>query len=533
MRKTSPKLLITLALAVISLFGSIIIMDRYSKDARATVENTLQCNPVSSNTSYSLPAETKWVLKETSVIDQTTWAGTAVNRDIVTENGHQVSVYYDADRRIVAAHRPVASKEWTTYRITGTDAVTDWDTHKYVTAAIDSQGYIHVAGNMHNQPMRYWRSAKPYDVTTLQQTKMVGDRVETSVTYPVFYKNADKKLLFTFRNGVSGSGASTYINLYDPVAKIWHRPGGGKPLFNGQPAGGSRTDGWSSYFKISQDANGFYRMVWMWRQSDDASTNSRLSYAESTDLVNWRNVWKQPVKLPITPETGTGTIVDDIKINNAFDITSVNLGKDAKGKLTIAYSKFGKNNKDQQSNQLFMARPEDAGWWHVYQITSTWNGKYYKYGTGTVSGSYPTPSGTQPLPDGRLRMDYACPYRTTVKDAAGKDVVTDAMKNGTLILGLVDNDTSGPLNPKVFADIARPGSYLPAAVGDLTATEPATKRASATDRVNDNCEYILKWQARPISGDGAPTGAEATPPPPQPAKVFTVQNPSAPANACQ
>ena len=49
---------------------------------------------------------------------------------------------------------------------------------------------------MHNDPLVYYRTGKPFDLATLERIDyMTGDH-EQSITYPVFFKNADGDLLY-------------------------------------------------------------------------------------------------------------------------------------------------------------------------------------------------------------------------------------------------------------------------------------------------------------------------------------------------
>src|SRR5690606_41323553 len=53
----------------------------------------------------------------------------------------------------------------------GTSTVLNWDSHNYVTLAVDKAGFIHLAGNMHVHPITYFRSTKPHDISEMIQVR--------------------------------------------------------------------------------------------------------------------------------------------------------------------------------------------------------------------------------------------------------------------------------------------------------------------------------------------------------------------------
>jgi hypothetical protein len=122
--------------------------------------------------------------KPPEVIDlEPVWSAHPVGFSLVTHPPFQFAAYYDAERRMTVARRRLDSKEWTFHRL---PSQLGWDSHNYVTLAIDSENHLHVAGNMHNVPLVYFRSDEPLDAGSLRPvTSMTGDR-EGRVTYPVF-----------------------------------------------------------------------------------------------------------------------------------------------------------------------------------------------------------------------------------------------------------------------------------------------------------------------------------------------------------
>jgi hypothetical protein len=88
--------------------------------------------------------------------------------------------------------------------------------------AIDDNEYLHISGNMHAVPLKYFRTTKPLDVTSfIQINNMVGDH-EDKVTYPEFLRGPNNEFIFTYRDGQSGEGMN-YYNIYNHEKKTWSR----------------------------------------------------------------------------------------------------------------------------------------------------------------------------------------------------------------------------------------------------------------------------------------------------------------------
>ena len=138
------------------------------------------------------------------------WSGHPVNFAIETVDGWQYVAFYDAERRMTVAQRSLDSTNWKFRRL---PSVLDWDSHCHVVMAVDSSGFVHVSGNMHGQRLVYFKSTRPHDITTFEQPGMVGSR-EKRVTYPLFFRGVDDRLLFQYRDGGSGNGAQI-LNAYE------------------------------------------------------------------------------------------------------------------------------------------------------------------------------------------------------------------------------------------------------------------------------------------------------------------------------
>lgn len=315
------------------------------------------------------------------------WSGHPVGFSLVTHPPFQFAAYYDAERRMTVAQRRLDSKEWSFQRL---PSRLGWDSHNYVTLAIDPAGHLHVSGNMHNVPLVYFRSEKPLDTASLRQVKsMTGDR-EAHVTYPVFLRDGRKRLIFRYRDGGSGKGDDLY-NVYDPATTRWSRLIDG-PLLSGE---GER----SAYATEPVAApDGTFHMVWVWRDTPDCATNHTISYARSSDLVTWTDAAGKPVALPIT--LATGDVVDPVPSGGGLLNINREVGFDNQGRAVVTYHKY-----DERGDlNAYAARHED-GRWKVVKV-SDWRDHRVEFGGGG-SIVFPVRIGAvEAIGDGRLTMGY-------------------------------------------------------------------------------------------------------------------------------
>lgn len=123
----------------------------------------------------------------------------------------------------------------------------------------DEEGHIRISGNMHVNPLVYFRSDKPYDIQTIAEVHtMIGEN-EDRITYPKFFNGHNGKLLYMYRTGGSGRG-DTWVNQYDIGRNKW-KPYPTDGLFKGIIGDTSR----SAYNKFVKGPDGNFHHVWMWR----------------------------------------------------------------------------------------------------------------------------------------------------------------------------------------------------------------------------------------------------------------------------
>lgn len=291
--------------------------------------------------------------------------------------GYLFSAWYDAGHRLTVGCRRPGEQQWEIAQPEGfwltarhrQSTVTEYDSHNYLTMAVDSEGYLHLSGNMHVDPLIYFRSDSPLDIHSLRCIRtMIGER-EDRATYPLFFKDDQGRLLFRYRDGCSGNGDDIY-NLYNASCQQWSRLLD-TPLLNGE---GVR-NGYARPPVMGTD--GYWHLVWMWRESPDCETNNNLSYARSRDLVHWETSAGQSLSLPISRKTGE--IVDAADIGEGLINMVQELGFDNQGKPLLIYHRYD----EQGFSQAYLARPDGKGLWQKQQL-SRWNFCWNFQGPGSI-----------------------------------------------------------------------------------------------------------------------------------------------------
>lgn len=237
---------------------------------------------VSAQTTYTLPVKG--------------YAKTSVNtvvfrgNSVVTHGNAQFTAYYDSLGNVVLAKRALGSSAWETKTTAFVGTVSD--AHNSISLGIDGDGILHLAWNMHGTALKYAKGsvAGALDLTS---SPMVGT-LESSVTYPQFFKRADGGLLFMYRDGASGNG-NLVLNLYDPKTRSWNRLH--DKLIDGE---GARNAYWEAFL----DESGVLHVGWVWRETADVATNHDQCYARSRDGgLTWEKSTGVRYALPIKQST--------------------------------------------------------------------------------------------------------------------------------------------------------------------------------------------------------------------------------------
>jgi hypothetical protein len=375
---------LTTSLAVMGLLGMTVAGGPGGTEPAAADDGPgpLDCGTVDAHDS-ALGGQDPEAVLDTLYVDDT-WAGHYVEQALLTDGEDQYVGYFDADRELTVAHRTIDSDRWTYERV---GSQTGWDSHNYITLATDRDGHLHVSGDMHNDPLNYWRTTEAGDVTSLQRVEtMVDAELESRVTYPIFLELEDGTLVYRYREGGSGDGIDIY-NQYDEETGTWSALLE-TPLLDGE---GER-NAYAAKPQLGPDGN--YHLVWVWRDTWIASTTHTVSYARSADLVNWETSTGEPLELPITFDTGD--TVDPVGPEGGVINNNVQVGFDADGAPVVGYHKY-----DEDGNtQVYAARPDgsDSGWDNVQ--LSDWTGAWDFSEPGTLVFEVELYWPPEELPDG-------------------------------------------------------------------------------------------------------------------------------------
>lgn len=326
------------------------------------------------------------------------WAGHPVSFALLTAGGHQFVAYYDPERRLTVVASTPGESSWTQVRPEGRwlearqrlSNVTGWDSHNYLTLAVDRDGCLHLAGNMHVDPLIYYRSRRPYDITSLERIDaMTGER-ENACTYPVFFKDAAGDLFFRYRDGRSGNGGDL-VNRYDSATRAWRRLLDA-PVLDGE----GQRNAYATDPVLGPD--GRFHLAWMWRDTPDCATNHTLSYARSADLVHWEDHQGHAISLPITLRRGD--VVDAAKPGEGLINMTFALGFDAARRPVIVYHRYD----PEGHSQIYAARPSADGW--MTRPISAWTFRWSFHGMGSIAADVRI-GPPHPDRDGSLLVEFS------------------------------------------------------------------------------------------------------------------------------
>jgi len=410
---------------------------------------------------------------ETSLDVAPVWSGHPVGFSLLTTPERQYVGFYDAERRLTVASRKLSEETW---RFAILPETVGWDSHNYITMALDDNGDIHLCANMHAVPLIYFRTTRPGDIESFMRVPSMVGRDEARCTYPSFLRGPGREFLFTYRSGGSGNGDQFY-NVYDHKTKTWKRLMDA-PLTSGE----GKCNAYFTGLRMYED--GYYHLAWVWRDTPDCATNHDVSHARSKDLIHWETSTGKPLKLPITPETAE--IVDPIPVKGGTINGNLSIGFDSKKRLIISYHKFD----ERGNNQVYSARLED-GRWKIY-LTSSWDYRWEFSGGGSI----PFEIGVGPVAvetDGRLSQTYR-----HIKYGSGKWILDEATLKPT-------EDIRAPAPPRPAQDASQ---LLVQSAGDSGSSgEPGVR-------------YVLRWETL---GPNRDRPRDGTPPPPSMLRLCRIE----------
>ncbi|MBI5093342.1 MAG: BNR repeat-containing protein [Candidatus Hydrogenedentes bacterium] len=409
------------------------------------------------------------------------WSGHPVGFALLTRGDRQFVAYYDANRHMTVAARRLGETQW--QKATLPEEL-GWDSHNYVTIAVDDAGFIHLSGNMHGRRLVYFRTTAPLNISTFKPAAMVGER-EDRVTYPDFLPNIrgpEGELLFTYRDGSSGNGDQIF-NMYDVKAQKWSRL-----LDTPLTSGGGKMNAY--FYGPIKGPDGFAHMCWVWRDTGDCATNHDICYARSKDMVHWESATGKPLTLPMTIASADA-IVDPVPIKAGLLNGNVKLGFDSHKRVIVTYHKF-----DPEGNtQIYNARIEN-GAWKIHLLTD-WKYRWDFHGGGAIISEIHL-SGATVGKDGALRISY-----THKEYGAGT--------------WRIDEETLKML------DLTKLPGLTATEIDDLESDSPEMSTRQSNDLGagdNPNIRYVLQWETL---GPNRDQPREGTPPPPTTLRVVALR----------
>lgn len=293
------------------------------------------------------------------------WAGHPVSFCLLTHPPHQFAAFYDAEQTMTVAQRRLDSGEWT---FTKLPEQIGWDSHNYITMTVDERDHLHLSGNMHVDPLVYFRTTEPLNAASLERVEHMVGTEEDRTTYPKFFRGPKGRLLFTYRDGSSGKGNQIY-NVYDPETRTWRRLLD-TPLIDGEGQRNAYLNG------PMPGPDGFWHLAWVWRMTFDCATNHYPCYARSRDLKHWEKSDGTPLELPVTFDTAE--VVDRVPQGGGIINGNVRLGFGLEGRPIVSYHKYDADG----NTQIYNARAENGGW-TVY-CASDWDFRWDFSGGGSI-----------------------------------------------------------------------------------------------------------------------------------------------------
>lgn len=321
-------------------------------------------------------------------VSSSVWSGSSTKFGIRTVANTQVVAFYEvvsgsgtAESKcvITVAARRLGSADWEETRLDWREQNPDPedppfcsnppdysgpnDTHNRIVLAFDRRGRLHLAGNMHNDYMRYWRSGgsvldDPSQVETLlrypvidpssvedpyldhERSGWVGAHFDVAlpyerfVTYPSFQKSATGDLVMTYRLGSSSYG-DLWAARFDPESATWSRTFDGPYL--GFAPGSEPT---TSPYVATAFWGGSAHFLAVHREKNQHGGNQVnrnlgkvLTYVRTRDWANFENAAGDAVDLPVTQQSS------DAMVESAWEggIHSAHLGREATGNPTAGY----------------------------------------------------------------------------------------------------------------------------------------------------------------------------------------------------
>lgn len=286
---------------------------------------------------------------------QICWNGVSFCQDNLTttvDGKTQYAVWWDDSDHPQIASRSLPNGAWSTsVDLSGTAlGVGTIDGHNVLSVAVDSLGYIHISGNMHDVGLIYIRSTNPNSIAAWTTASMSGSN-ETSVTYPTFVRLPNGTLLFFYRSGASADG-DLYLNTYNATTQFWTQIG---KLVNGIVS--SESPYWNH---IAISPSGVIGLSWTWRNElGSASALTDLSYMQSADGGNtWKTAAGAALTLPVSHTSTPSIVVVPFSVGSGY-VNCSGADFDSAGRYHQANLRYDTNGNTQIKHTWF-----DGTTWH-------------------------------------------------------------------------------------------------------------------------------------------------------------------------
>lgn len=203
--------------------------------------------------------------------------------------------------------------------------------HTQASIAADIDGYVHVVGNMHNEPWKYWLSehhgsAERFNYRGEAYLQTEGLREldprsfgsaaipGTQITYPRFHQDRKGELYISFRQALRPArdfkdrAYGLGLARYQRASKAWESLGA-KPELAAEDYQGSPESlpnviayepGMTLYYpSVYFDRRNALHMAWPWRLGIAGNAMLGFSYLRSADDKQWHDVSGAGVSMPL------------------------------------------------------------------------------------------------------------------------------------------------------------------------------------------------------------------------------------------
>ncbi len=214
---------------------------------------------------------------------------------LASHNGWQYTTWWDAERRLCIARRPLPDGEWESIRFEDYHIESD-NTHCATVLGISGDGVIHLSFDHHGHDLRY-RFSEPGVTLHPEEIEWTAElfgpvtnalrpgELISGVTYPRFVPMNDGGLQLMYRRGGSGNGDWLLATYRE--GQGWTAPG---VVITGTGAYGASESRCAYLHGIAYEPSGRLHLSWVWRETPDPMSNHDMYYAYSDDEgATWAN----------------------------------------------------------------------------------------------------------------------------------------------------------------------------------------------------------------------------------------------------